>query len=111
MGDLCGRVYFYRRTVGENKGLFSKTKKSKPYKNIRATVNGIYWIMKTGSTWRTLPHCFGRWQEVYRCFSRWTKEGIFENIFSELSREADTSEISADSIFVKGTLRRNFQRR
>ena len=78
-----------------------KRKTGRPYKNIRATVNGIYRIMKTGSTWRTLPPCFGKWQEVYRCFSRQTKEGIFENILSELSREADTSEISFDSTFVK----------
>ena len=38
-----------------------------------------------------------KWQEVYQCFSRWTKEGIFENIFSEIIRTADTDEISVDS--------------
>ena len=78
-----------------------KRKTGRPYKNLRATVNGIYWIMKTGSTWRTLPSCFGKWQEVYQCFSRWTKEGIFENIFDKLIDSADTSEISVDSTFVK----------
>ena len=57
--------------------------------------------MKTGSTWRTLPSFFGKWQEVYQCFSCWSKEGIFENIFSEASKAADTSEISIDSTFVK----------
>ena len=50
---------------------------------------------------RTLPPCFGKWQEVYQCFSCWSKEGIFENIFSEASKAADTSEISIDSTFVK----------
>ena len=57
--------------------------------------------MKTGSTWRTLPPCFDKWQEVYQCFSRWTKEGIFENIFSEISKVADMKEISIDSTFIK----------
>jgi transposase len=78
-----------------------KRKTGRPYKNLRTTVNGIYWIMKTGSTWRTLPPCFGKWQEVYQCFSRWTKEGVFEDIFKEVTRVADTSEISIDSTFVK----------
>ena len=78
-----------------------KRKTGRPYKNLRATVNGIYWIMKTGSTWRILPPYFGKWQEVYQCFSRWTKEGIFEKIFYELSKAAETSEISVDSTFVK----------
>ena len=76
-----------------------KRKTGRPYKNLRGTVNGIYWIMKTGSPWRTLPP--QKWQEVYQCFSRWTKEGIFENIFAEVSRTADTDEISVDSTFVK----------
>lgn len=78
-----------------------KRKTGRPYKNLRATVNGIYWIMKTGSTWRTLPERFGKWQSVHQCFSRWSKEGIFENIFSEVSEAADISEISIDSTFVK----------
>ena len=78
-----------------------KRKTGRPYKNLRATVNGIYWIMKTGSTWRSLPSHFGKWQEVYQCFSRWTKEGIFEKIFSEVSKASDMSEISIDSTFVK----------
>ena len=56
---------------------------------------------KTGSTWRTLLERFGKWQSVHQCFSCWSKEGIFENIFSEASKAADTSEISIDSTFVK----------
>ena len=78
-----------------------KRKTGRPYKNLRGTVNGIYRIMKTGSTWRTLPRHFGRWQAVNQCFSRWSEEGIFENIFSEISKVADTSEISVDSTLVK----------
>lgn len=78
-----------------------KKRTGRSYKNLRATVNGIYWIMKTGSTWRTLPPCFGKWQEVYQCFSRQPKEGIFEKFFSEVNKESDTSEISIDSTFVK----------
>ena len=78
-----------------------KRKTGRPYKNIRATVNGIYWIMKTGSTWRTLPPCFGKWQEVYQCFSHWDKQAIFQDIFSKIMETADTDEISIDSTFVK----------
>ena len=78
-----------------------KRKTDRPYKNIRATVNGIYWIMKTGAPWRTLPACFGKWQEVYQCFSRWAKQGIFQDIFSKIIETADTDEISIDSTFVK----------
>ena len=59
-----------------------KRKTGRPYKNLRATVNGIYWIMKTGSTWRTLPTCF-------------------EDIFKSVINAADTGEISVGSTVVK----------
>ena len=68
-----------------------KRKTGRPYKNLRATVNGIIWIMKTGSTWRTLPPCFGKWQEVYQCFFRCSKEGVFENIFKAVIKATDTT--------------------
>ena len=45
-----------------------KRKTGRPYKNLRATVNVIYWIMKTGSTWRTLPKRFGKWKAVLKIF-------------------------------------------
>ena len=42
-----------------------------------------------------------------QCFSRWS--GIFENIFVEVSKAADTSEISIDSTFVKDFLPNKFR--
>ena len=58
-----------------------KRKTGRPYKKLRTTVNAIYWIMKTGSMWKTLPERFGKWKAVQQCFSLWSEEGIFENIF------------------------------
>ena len=76
-------------------------KTGRPYKNLRATVNGIYWIIKTGSTWRSLPPCFGKWQEVYQCFARWRKAGFFEDIFAAMVKVTAVSEIGIDSTFAK----------
>lgn len=46
----------------------------------RLVLDGIFWIMRTGSPWRDLPEKFGKWRSVYRQFRRWTQAGLWENI-------------------------------
>ena len=42
------------------KSYFEK-KKGRPFKNLRATINGIIWILKTVAMWRDLPSRYGDW--------------------------------------------------
>jgi transposase len=44
-------------------------------------LNGILWILRTGSPWRDLPERFGPWQTVYDHFSKWRAEGVYDRIF------------------------------
>ena len=76
-------------------------KNGRPYKNIRNTVNGIVWILKSGAPWRDLPSRYGDWNAVYKCFAKWQEEGIFEKVFQDLAMEADLQDISIDSTSVK----------
>jgi transposase len=39
--------------------------------NHRRVLDGIFWILRTGSPWRDLPDEFGRWNSVWRQFRRW----------------------------------------
>ncbi|MGC6466090.1 MAG: transposase, partial [Akkermansiaceae bacterium] len=34
--------------------------------DLRKTLNGIWWIMVTGSQWNQLPEKYGKWNSVYR---------------------------------------------
>ena len=36
----------------------------------RMFVEGVLWIVRTGSPWRDLPEAFGDWNSVFRRFSR-----------------------------------------
>lgn len=80
---------------------YFENKKGRPYKNLRATINGIIWILRTGAMWRDLPARYGCWNAVYKCFSKWQEQGIFEKILHNLSMEADFQDISIDSTIVK----------
>ena len=73
----------------------------RPCKNNRKMLNGILWILGTGAPWRDLPERYGPWQTVYKRFARWQKEGIFEAIFEELTKDADLQDISMDGTYIK----------
>jgi transposase len=42
----------------------------------RMFVEGVLWIVRTGSPWRDLPAAFGDWNSVFRRFRRWSIKGV-----------------------------------
>ncbi len=50
----------------------------------RLIVEGILWVMRTGSSWRDLPARFGPWQTVASRYQRWRKEGRWARILQVL---------------------------
>ena len=77
-----------------------KSKSGRKPKDLRRTLSGIKWILKNGGSWRSLPEYFGNWNSVYRYFCRLQEKQVFENIFMELTKEADLQDVSIDSSFV-----------
>jgi putative transposase len=53
----------------------------------REIVNAIVYVLRSGCTWRMLPHDFPPWQTVYRYFARWRDAGIFQRMNLLLRRE------------------------
>ena len=76
-------------------------KKGRPRKDDRMMLNGMLWLNHSGAQWRQLPERYGPWQSVYARFAKWRDDGILENIFNELSKEADTENLSIDSTCIK----------
>jgi len=78
-----------------------KDRRGRKAKDDRQMLNGVLWIMKTGAPWRDLPSEFGAWQTVYKRFSQWAKLGIWDDVLTELSMDADPEAIIIDASFVK----------
>jgi len=55
----------------------------------RTMLNGMLWILRTGSPWRDLPERFGPWQTVYHYFRCWRKEGVLGRILQALQIRLD----------------------
>ena len=51
----------------------------RPWKHpLRAILDGIFYVVRTGCQWRCLPQEYPPWQTVYWWFARWRKDGTWE---------------------------------
>src|SRR3978361_1450095 len=67
----------------------------------RMFVEGVLWIVRTGSPWRDLPAAFGDWNSVFRRFSRWSIKGVWWRIFETMSDDPDFEYLIIDSTIVQ----------
>ena len=50
----------------------------RPPNDHRRTLDGIFWITRTGAPWRDPPEELGDWNSVHRQFRRWTTSGVWD---------------------------------
>lgn len=79
--------------------------------DMRAVVNGILYLLRSGCSWRMLPKDFPPWSTVHHYYRRWRKDGTVARIHDALRREVrvqagrdpDPSAAVIDSQSVKTT--------
>jgi len=52
--------------------------------DLREVLNGLRWVVRTGSPWRYMPHDLPPWEAVYQQTQRWIKAGVFEEMVQDL---------------------------
>jgi transposase len=52
--------------------------------DLREVLNGLRWVVRTGSAWRYMPHDLPPWEAVYQQTQRWLKAGVFEDMIHDL---------------------------
>lgn len=57
----------------------------RPPSDHRRTLDGIFWITRTGAPWRDLPGELGKWNSVYRQFLRWSRSGLWDLLLEALA--------------------------
>src|SRR5919202_5986935 len=51
---------------------------------LRAILNAVFYVLKSGCPWRLLPREFPPWKTVYDWFRRWRIDGTWERLNAEL---------------------------
>ena len=57
----------------------------RPPRDRRRTLDGIFWVARTGAPWRDLPAELGKWNSVYRQFLRWSRSGLWDLLLETLA--------------------------
>ena len=87
-----------------------KPRTGRPAKDHRSVLEGIVWVLRTGSPWRALPERYGSWKTVSSRFYRWQKAGVWDRVLAELQRLGDADgRLDWTLHFVDGTVVRAHQ--
>lgn len=54
-------------------------------KEPRKMLNGMFWVLRTGTSWRELPERYGPWQTVYHWFNRWRRDETLRQLAEALA--------------------------
>jgi transposase len=57
----------------------------------RCTLNGIFWVLRSGAPWRDLPNRYGPHTTCYNRFVRWREAGVWDQIMAALSAAHDAA--------------------
>ncbi|WP_323716361.1 IS5 family transposase [Paracoccus aminovorans] len=67
----------------------------------RRVLNGIFYILRTGSPWRDLPERYGPYTTAYNRYNRWAKAGVWLRVFEALAAASPQSMQLIDSSIVR----------
>ena len=66
------------------------TKKGRPIKNLRRSIDAIRWVLRTGAPWRDLPERYGPWRTASNTFYRWRNSGRWQQMLESIQSKAHT---------------------
>ena len=64
----------------------SQGKTGRPAQDNRRFINAVFWILRTGASWRDLPPDYGDWKNTDRRFCRWRDRGVWALLLEALLR-------------------------
>lgn len=79
--------------------------KGRPWRDTRAVLNGVLWILRTGAPWHDLPDRYPPYQTCHRRFQQWQRSGLLTRLLQKLAEDLrdrgklDLSEAFIDASF------------
>jgi transposase len=80
--------------------------RGRPWRDNRAVMNGVLWVLRTGAPWADLPARFPPYQTCHRRFQAWVKAGALRQVLETLAADLhkrgglDLTECFIDGTFV-----------
>src|SRR5215471_10756424 len=61
-------------------------RRGRPWKDRRAVLNGVLWVLRTGAPWAELPDRYPSYQTCHRRFQQWVRSGILKECWKPWPR-------------------------
>lgn len=86
-------IFAFLRSI---KGLHSRN-----IQELRCFLEGVWFILRSGSSWRLLPERYGHWRAVHARFRSWSEKGLWKRLFESVQKEPDFENVMIDSTIVR----------
>ncbi len=79
--------------------------RGRPWRDTRAVLNAVLWVLRTGAPWHDLPNRYAPYQTCHRRFQQWRRDGTLTRILTALAEDLrnrgkiDLSETFIDASF------------
>jgi transposase len=62
-------------------------RRGRPWRETRAVLEGVLWILRTGAQWSELPSKFPPYQTCHRRFQAWVRTGVLVQLLRALAED------------------------
>ena len=81
-----------------------KDGRGRPWRENRAVLNGILWILRTGAPWADLPDRYPSYQTCHRRFQQWVRAGALRTVLEILAQALhDEGYLDLHEAFIDGS--------
>lgn len=78
--------------------------RGRPWKDARAVLNGVFWILRTGAPWHDLPPRYPPYQACHRRFQQWRRDGLLTGVLTRLAEDLrDRGKLDLSETFIDAT--------
>lgn len=67
----------------------SSSKSGRPRRNLRFVIDAIFYRMRTGCQWKSIPPCLAPGSTAHQYFQEWVSQGVFDAIWQLALQEYD----------------------
>ncbi len=75
--------------------------RGRPWRDARAVLNGVLWVLRTGAPWHDLPPRYPPYQTGHPRFQQWRRDGTLTDLWTRLAEDLrDRGKIDLSETFI-----------
>jgi transposase len=78
--------------------------RGRPWRDRRAVLNGILWVLRTGAPWAEVPERYPSYQTCHRRFQQWVRSGVMKGVLEALALDLKIrGALDVEEAFIDGS--------